>query len=216
MYCSNAGSDGWPCSICSVETAESGASRARDARVDGEEVVERTALDNLREHAAGVEADGAGAHGQRVALDVEGADNHLRGADDLTHADDRGVAQGGNGRHAQPLERVQAIVAGEGPGAKRDEIVSEQDRGGFRQPVQPRLARRVFEGDDELSGAAGAATALRQSQRRNAKCNNANGASHVTPRGDGVRAALLASCNLPLEFRHPATRAGRTSTDIRH
>jgi hypothetical protein len=101
---------------------------ARDTCIHGKEVVQRTALDNLREHAAGVEADGAGANGQRVSLDLVGADNHLRGTDNLTHADDRGVAQGGNGRHSQLFEGVKAIVAGKGAGAERHEIVREDDR----------------------------------------------------------------------------------------
>jgi hypothetical protein len=123
---------------------------AGDAAVDAQQVGQRTPLDQRRRHAAGIETDGARLHDEIVALQCERAHHHGGRADDLTDADDRGVAERRHGRDAQPGKRPKPVLAPDRGRAERGEIVGEQHRGRFAQPVHPRLAGGVLERHDQV------------------------------------------------------------------
>jgi hypothetical protein len=128
---------------------------ARDASVDIEHRRQRTALDHLREHAACIEADGSCANGQRAAVQLEPAADDVRGAHELTETDDRGVAQAGDRRNAQAFKRAQPILAGDSLRAEGQQVVGEEHRGSFAEPIDARLAIGVFEGEDQVTARRG-------------------------------------------------------------
>ena len=102
---------------------------ARDTRMDGEEVVERSALGDLRKHAAGVEANRPHPDGELIAFDLEAANDHLRRTDDLADADERRVAERRNSGDAQLLERADAILTRQRASASPNAIVIAQRAG---------------------------------------------------------------------------------------
>ena len=90
-----------------------------------------------------------------VAVERERPDDHFGRADQLPDLDDGRVAERRRQRQVQLLERTHAFVARDRAQAARVQLVGEQHRGRFRQPVQPRLVPRVLERDDEDPAAAG-------------------------------------------------------------
>jgi hypothetical protein len=74
----------------------------------------------------------------------------LTRADELAKTDHRCVTERRDGRHSQPLECTHAILTRDRGSAERDQIIGQDDRGSFAQPIRLRLARDILERDDHL------------------------------------------------------------------
>jgi hypothetical protein len=100
----------------------------RDPGVDVKNLRQRPALHDLRRHPPGVDADRPRPHDDVLILDLERADNHLTGAEQLAKADHGGMTERRNRRHAQPFERPQPILPRNRRRAEGDQVVGEDDR----------------------------------------------------------------------------------------
>ena len=117
-----------------------------------EHVDHRSSLDNVATDSPRLECDGARAHDQRIALDLQGAHDNLGCTDELAHPNDGGCGQGRGGRDLQTVECPLALFARNHWHTQRAELVRQQDSRPFTEPEDGRLAFGVLEGHDEHSG----------------------------------------------------------------
>src|SRR3954466_12063468 len=107
------------------------------------------------------------------------------------------------------LECTKPILTRERLRAKGNQVVGQDRRGAFSEPVVARLVRGVLERHDQLSRADGDER-LRLDVRGNTKSKMQHAHKDCCPQ------SAFASCMLDFEFQRHAAFAGLTSTDSRH
>ena len=113
------------------------------------EILERAGFDEFVLHLPGIEPYAPRAHGEHSARQPERANDDVRCADDLSEADDSGMAQGGDGRHLQALEGIEALFARVCVPAERVQLISQQNGRRFAHPVDARFSCGIFERNNE-------------------------------------------------------------------
>ncbi len=82
-------------------------------------------------------------------LQLQRADDDVRGAHELADANHCRIGEDGGRRHLQPFERGTPLFARDRVGAERVQVVGEQHRRGLGQPEDPAVARDVLERHDQ-------------------------------------------------------------------
>ena len=99
-----------------------------------EQIAERSALREVGADPARVDANRLHVDGERVALEIQTPAHHRRRPNELANLDHGAACERGTRGHLEPLERADALVAGDRVAAHAVQVVREQQRHALTHP----------------------------------------------------------------------------------